>query len=92
MIPEESESETVRESRCIPGNDPTDVNRGEDFVFLDQEANERMRRNKRKVRYVFEEEEKKRNSPALLLSQITPSQQQPQMDNTHHLNNQNLMQ
>ena len=38
-IPEESESETVRESRCIPGNDPTDVNRGGDFVFLNQDAN-----------------------------------------------------
>ena len=38
-IPEESESETVRESRCIPGNDPIDVNRGGDFVFLNQDAN-----------------------------------------------------
>ena len=64
-IPEESESETVRESRCIPGNDPTDVNRGGDFVFLDQDANERMWRNKKRVHYVFEGEEEK-DTPILL--------------------------
>ena len=57
-IPEESESETIRESRCIPGGDPDDVNRGDKFIFLERrDANERMWRNKRRVRYVFEGEE-----------------------------------
>ena len=39
----------------MPGSDPTDINRGIRFVFLNQVANERMRRDKRKVRYIFEE-------------------------------------
>ena len=57
-IPDERESETIRESRCIPGGDPDDVNRGNDFIFLKRRyANEKMWRNKRRVKYIFEGEE-----------------------------------
>lgn len=57
-VPEE-ENFSFREAQCIPGNDPDDINRGSNFVFLFEVANERMRRNKRKVRYVFQDEEEK---------------------------------
>ena len=34
-----------------------DINRGHDYVFLTKDATEVMRRNKRKVRYVFVDEQ-----------------------------------
>ena len=39
------------------GEDPADINNGSDFIFLQTDANEKMRRNKRKVKYIFEGEE-----------------------------------
>ena len=41
---------------AVTGEDPTDINRGSYFIFLQTDANEKMRRNKRKVKYIFEGE------------------------------------
>ena len=49
--------DSFRESTCIPGPDPRDINQGEKFVFLKKDATEKMRQGKRRVRYVFEGED-----------------------------------
>lgn len=48
---------SFRESSRITGCDPSDINRGSSFVFLKRDATEPMRRNKQKVRYIFEGED-----------------------------------
>ena len=50
----------------MPSADPTDINQGSRFVFLKKDATERMRRNKRKVRYIFEGEENNEPAPQSL--------------------------
>lgn len=52
-----NESDTLREAHSVPGSDPNDINIGDRFVFLKEEATSKMRSNKRKVRYLFEGEE-----------------------------------
>ena len=56
--------DSFRESTCIPGPDPRDINQGEKFVFLKKDATEKMREGKRRVRYVFEGEEEQVNQLA----------------------------
>jgi len=69
--------DTYRESQCVPGKDPGDINQGNLFVFLKKDATERMRRDKRKVRYIFSDEEEKKAQPEpQLLEQ--KAQQAPQ--------------
>ena len=53
----EEGNHSMREAQCIPGQDPIDINRGFNYLFLKEDANERMRRNKRKNKYVFLEME-----------------------------------
>jgi len=55
--PSEEGDSSFRERQCIPGQDPSDINKGRMFIFLNYEANTIMHKNKRKVRYVFEGEE-----------------------------------
>ena len=45
----------------MAGLDPDDINQGQQYVFLQKDATEIMRRNKRKVRYVFLDEEEKKH-------------------------------
>ncbi len=53
---QERDSDTFRESQCIPGSDPNDINQGCRFIFLKKEATAKMRKDKKKVRYIFEGE------------------------------------
>ena len=48
-----------RESQSVVAADPADINQGSKFIFLKNDATERMRRNKQKTRYVFLDEEVK---------------------------------
>ena len=50
-------SETYRETQCIPGDDPCDIQQSMQYVFINKDATERMRSGKKKVRYVFEQRE-----------------------------------
>ena len=59
----EEGNHSMREAQCIPGQDPIDINRGFNYLFLKEDANERMRRNKRKNKYVFLETEDSQNTP-----------------------------
>ena len=49
------ESDTYRESQCVPGDDPDDINLGKAYIFIKDNASAIMRKGKRKVRYVFVE-------------------------------------
>ncbi len=62
-----NESDTFRESQCIPGEDPQDINQGCRFVFLKRQANEKMHKNKRKVKYIFEGEEEQAPGNLLII-------------------------
>lgn len=56
-LPEEEGSDTAREAQCIPGDDPADINKCVGFIFLKKEATGKMRDAKKKVRYIFPDEE-----------------------------------
>ena len=56
-----SEQSSYRDGNYAPSSDPSDINRGDRFIFLKNNATERMRLNKQKVRYIFEGEEEEKN-------------------------------
>ena len=63
-VPEDAEGDhSYREAQCVTGCETSDVNSGTKYLFLQTEANERMRRNRPKVGYVFLDEELKENQP-----------------------------
>ena len=53
------EDHSYREAQCELGCDPLDVNDGSKYLFLQTDANEEMRKNTIKTRYIFLDEESK---------------------------------
>ena len=49
----EEDSDTYRESQLALGADPEDVNTGDAYIFIRDDASTIMRQGKRKVRYLF---------------------------------------
>ena len=53
--PVEEGSDTFRESQLVPGEDPEDINLGNAYIFIQDDASAIMHRGKSKVNYVFVE-------------------------------------
>ena len=76
------DSDTYRESQCVPGPDPEDIYQGGKYIFIANEATEIMRRNKKKVYYVFED---RKNEGSDVQIAASSAANQAQLNNNNKL-------